>query len=216
MQLTRWIQKYVIDGLRKMDETDLRWSYLIIGGMVVAGIAVNIFMPHGWTVWPFVLAAAIMLLIHEAAERNTEGIPALTVYTVFGGAIALWMIIVFTMSAMNPLILVAGMGVIVYQAAKGIIKDREKRRVIATRRMEGRCIHCGELAGEGVEMCLNCGEEPDPDSTRLKRVQAVTQSLKRTERLRETLAPPPPSAVAAQKEKALLARRQKAQGRLKK
>jgi hypothetical protein len=216
MRWTRWIKLYVFDGVRKMDETDLRWSYLIIGVMVLTGIAVNLFMPHGWTVWAFVLAASILLLIHEAADRNTQGFPALKVYGWFGAATALWLLVVFAASAMNPFVILVGFVAMGYQVARGNIKDREKKRLIAQRQLEGRCIHCGEPADTGIEMCMNCGEEPNPDATRLKRVLGVMQSLKRTEQLKAALAPEPPTVTAAKKEQALIARRQKAQGRLKK
>ena len=216
MTWTRWIKLYVIDGLKRMDETDLRWSYLIIATLVVLGIVVNFILPHGWTVWAFVLAASILLLIHEAADRNTQGFPALKVYGWFAAAIAVWLAVVFITSTINPLVILLGFAAVGYQVARGIIKDREKRRLIAQRQLEGKCIHCGEPADTGIEFCMNCGEEPNPDATRLKRVLGVMQSLKRTEQLKAALAPEPPAATAAKKEQALIQRRMKAQGRLKK
>src|SRR5438128_3057792 len=81
-----WIQRGVPTALNQFREHDLRWSYLAVGGMVIVALIVNFLLPHGWTVWPFVLAIGILLYIHEAAERNGTGVPPMHVYGLFFGA----------------------------------------------------------------------------------------------------------------------------------
>src|SRR2546423_15275381 len=97
-----------------------------MGLMVVGGAVMNLFLPHGWTVWPFVLAAAIMLFINEAADRNGQGIPPLKVYAFVGGAVVLWMSLVLIISALNPLVLLLGLSILGYHLAKGYIKTRQR------------------------------------------------------------------------------------------
>ena len=76
--------------------------------MVFLGILVNLLLPHGWTVWPIVLAASLMLLIHEAADRNGVGVPPLMVYSFFGGVVIFWLIGIAVLSLLNPIILLIG------------------------------------------------------------------------------------------------------------
>src|SRR5438876_1871230 len=59
---------------------DLRWSYLAIGAMIIVATVVNLLFSHGWTVWPFMFSAGVLFMVHEAAERNGEGVPPLHVY----------------------------------------------------------------------------------------------------------------------------------------
>src|SRR5438309_498187 len=61
--------------VRECIDLQLRWSFFAIVGLVVLGAVVNRLIPHGWAVWPFVAAAGMMLMIHEAADRNGQGIP---------------------------------------------------------------------------------------------------------------------------------------------
>src|SRR5690242_2191907 len=93
-QSKQWVKNDAGQALRDFRDKDLRYSYLIIGGMIVIGLIVNWLFAHsrGWTVWPFVLAAGILLCIHEAAERNGTGVPPLQVCALFGGAIAGWIV----------------------------------------------------------------------------------------------------------------------------
>src|SRR5689334_7665830 len=91
LQLTRRVKEDLPRALKLFAEHDLRWTYLAMAVMVVGGAVMNLFLPHGWTVWPFVLAASIMLFINEAADRSGQGIPPLKVYAFVGGAVVLWM-----------------------------------------------------------------------------------------------------------------------------
>ena len=200
-------------AIRDYVRTDLRWSYLAILGMVIGGVVVNLLMPHGWTVWPFVMAAGMMMLIHEAAERNLGGVPPFQVYAFFIGAMACWFACIFIISRVNPVILLIGILVMCYYVALGYLKKLERKRIIMKRRMEGRCIFCGAIADYDMAYCANCGREPDPDDAQLKRVAYAPRSGNIKEKARSALKPASPTAVAKQKEQALIARRRTGQTR---
>lgn len=194
-------------GIREYVRTDVRASYLMIAGMVFLGIVVNFFMPHGWTVWPIVLAASLMLLIHEAADRNGVGIPPLLVYAFYAGVIVVWLIGIAVMSLLNPIILLIGALVLVYYCAKGYLQKIEAKRVIAKRRLDGQCIFCGHPADYEIACCMHCGREPDPDDALLRRVGFSPRAGNIKERARAALKPPTHVEAARQKEQALLANR---------
>ena len=185
----------------------LRWSYLAVGVMAVLGLMVNLLLPHGWTVWPFVLAAGLLLMIHEAADRNGHGVPPLQVYALFVSAMLLWMTIVIVIRAVNPLVLVlctCGLG---YYAATGYLKQVERVRTVAKRRAEGLCIHCGHPVDPQNVYCAQCGEEPDPDAARVRRVLATSRSAADKARTRAALSRKPAPSSAALKEQALLSKK---------
>jgi hypothetical protein len=198
-------------GIREYIRTDLRWSYLAIFGMILGGVVINLAMPHGWTVWPFVMAAGMMLLIHEAAERNLTGVPPFHVYALFFSALACWFVLLTILSLINPVILVIGLIVLGYYCALGYLKQRERNRLIARRRMEGKCIFCGAVADYDLAFCMNCGNEPDPDDAQLKRVAHAPRAGNVQQRARAALKPPSPAETARQKEQALMSRRRTAQ-----
>lgn len=193
--------------LRSFVRTDLRWSHLAIFGMMICGALVNFFMPHGWTVWPVVMAAGMMLLIHEAADRNGQGIPPLYVYGFFIGAMGTWFALVTVLSVVNPLILLVGLVALGYYCALGYIRQREHKRLVTRRRMAGQCIYCGEPADLDLAYCPRCGREPDPDDAQLKRVINATRTDADKKRARESLKPPPQAVVMRSKEQALIDRR---------
>ena len=201
--------------IREYVRTDLRWSYLAIAGMVIVGALLNLALPHGWTVWPFVMAAGMMMLMHEAAERNLTGAPPFHVYALFFGAMACWFVCIFILSMVNPVILLIGTLVMCYYLALGYLKKIERKRVIMKRRMEGRCIFCGAIADYDMAYCANCGREPDPDDAQLKRVAYAPRSGNIKEKARAALKPASPIAIAKQKEQALMARRRTGQTRRK-
>jgi hypothetical protein len=198
-------------GLREFVRDDLRTSHLIIGGLVVVGLIVNILLPNGWTVWPFVVAAGILLTIHEAAERNGTGVPPMHVYALFFGGMIAWLAVVMLISATNPFVLIIGIAAVVYYAGKGYMHEREKAKLIFYRRKEGLCVHCGERYNPENEMCDHCGEEPDPMGTQLQRVAGVARNRannQSVERARAALKPESTAATASRREKALIAQRQ--------
>jgi hypothetical protein len=176
--------------------------------MVLVGGAVNLVMPHGWTVWPMVLGAAIMMSIHEAAERTHEGVPPFKAYALFAAGLFAWLVLVVVLSAVNPLIVMLGMVAIGYQVANGWMKNRQKRLLVEARREDGRCIYCGEPANYELAYCETCGEDPDPERTRLDRVASMASQEKRGARLRAAMTPESHAASAKRREQSLLARSQ--------
>jgi|SRR5687768_5975223 len=198
-------------GLREFVRDDLRTSHLIIAGLVLVGLIVNIILPNGWTVWPFVLAAAILLTIHEAAERNGTGVPPGHVYAFFFGGMVLWMVVVMLLSVTNPFVLILGVAGVCYYAGRGYMQQREKARIIFERQRDGLCIHCGERYNPENEMCDHCGEEPDPMATQLQRVAGVARNRSSSDavaRARAALKPESTAATASRRERALIAQRQ--------
>jgi len=200
--------KYILrEGTRQFIRINLRWSYLAVAGMVVLGCVVNLMLPHGWTVWPVVLAAGIMLMVHEAADRNRQGVPPLHAYALFISAMAVWLGALAILSAINPVILLIGLIALGYYSTLGYVKQLERRKLIARRRADGLCVHCGHPADYELALCMHCGREPDPDDAQLKRVGQAPRSSRDKARARQNLTPKPPTASAAMKEQALLARR---------
>jgi hypothetical protein len=193
----------------QFDETDLRWSYLIIAAGLLVCTLVNWFFRdnHGWTVWPFAAGIAIMVLINEAADRAGQGVPPLQVYAFFIGAMVVWLGTMILLSAINPLIIVAGMGGLFYYCGRGYVEGRRREQLIAGRVAEGLCVHCGEPADYSAGYCEHCFEDPNPSATQLARVQAVALKSRDPARMRATIKQESFGASASRKEQALLARR---------
>ena len=189
--------------LAQFSLSDLRISYLAIAVMIAIGAIVNVFMPHGWTVWPFVLAAGIITMVHEAAERNGQGVPPLHAYGFFAGAVIVWVVLTAIFSVVNPVILVFGLLGLSYQAARAYIKARQRMKLIETRRAEGKCIHCGEPINKDLTYCEECGNEPDPMSTQLQRVASTIQQQKKVGHARQVLTETNKTAMS-RREKAIL------------
>jgi Flp pilus assembly protein TadB len=199
--------------VKEFSLADLRWSYLASAGMIVVGIFVNIFLPQGWTVWPFVLAAGVMMMVNEAADRNASGIPPLHVYAFVAGAVVVWIGVVMLFTAVNPFILLIGMLSLGYYCTREYIKDRQRREQMMSRMIDGCCIHCGHPVQPDLAYCDHCGEEPNPTENQLKRVASTIHQRKRTAQARAALTPQSPIASVSQKEKALLGRRPRRGGR---
>lgn len=200
----KWMTR---EAWRQFRQRDMRWSYLAIAGMAVVGAVVNLLFAHGWTVWPFVMAAGILLMVHEAVDRNGQGVPPLYAYALLGSAIAAWMLVTVVLKAVNPIVLLLGFLGLCYYGAVGYGKQLERQRLIARRRLEGCCIYCGYPADPQSVYCLHCGEEPDPDGARTGRVLSQVRTAADKARTRAALKPPPSTASAKAKEQALLARR---------
>jgi len=193
----------LLSALRSFAQQDLRWAYLINAGLVVIGAVVNIFMPHGWTIWPMVGAAGIMVMVNEATDRNAVGIPPFQVYIMIAVATILWLIGAMLLSALGPLLLIGAMIPMVYYGVRGYLRQLEHDRLVAERKREGRCVHCGEKADPQYMFCTNCGLDlnalepaPKPKLDRL--------SKKKVEHARQILAPQSPTAEVSLKEQQLL------------
>jgi hypothetical protein len=184
-----------------------RPSHLIIGGMIVVGAIINCFFAHGWTVWPFVLAFGMLTYINEAVDRNGQGIPPIQVYGFFVAVGLVWIVLILLMWSINPLIMILGVGVILYRVVEAFMRQRERERLIATRIAEGVCLHCGEVYDPNASVCPSCWEEPNPDVALLRRVALICRSPQEMARARSVLGrAKAPAGSAASKEAALVAR----------
>lgn len=201
------IKRMLRQGWREYRQRDMRWSYLAIGILVVCGAVINLFFAHGWTVWPFVFSAGLLLMLHEAVDRNGQGVPPLYAYVLLGSGVSFWLLVVVILKAVNPIVLLLGFVGLCYYAAVGYQKQLERARLVASRRAEGLCIFCGYPADPRMVYCANCGEEPDPDTSRLGRIATTSRSNTDKARTRAALTPTAPTASAKMKEQALLARR---------
>jgi hypothetical protein len=208
VEAVRWLRDNSPLAAKTWSEYDLRWSYLAVAGLIVAGAGVNLLLANGWTVWPVVAVAAILLYVHEAADRNGQGVPPMHVYGLFAAVLLVWMVVVLVLSAVNPVILLLGLGTLAYYCVKGFLRQQEARRLIEHRRANGLCVHCGEPADPAQGVCLNCGEEPNPEVMQLQRVQAVVAKGADANRMRSVLKQEGLSVAARRKEAALLRDRQ--------
>lgn len=190
---------------RQFRSRDLRWSYGAVIILIVIGVSSHIFLKHGWAVYPFCFAAGAMAMVHEAAERNGQGVPPLYVY---GGVVAiliLWVIVSVVASFFHPVVLFIGFAVLAYQLGRGYVQQRERKRLIEYRRDEGLCVRCGEPTDPQRANCLRCGQEPDP--AQLKRIASVVKNRDDYARSRSVLTPQRATATVAQKEQKLIQRR---------
>jgi hypothetical protein len=178
-RLSQVFKDYIVLGSRP--------SHLIIGGMIVLGALINCFFAHGWTVWPFVLAFGILTYINEAVARNGQGIPPVQVYGLFIGVGLAWVLIILLLWSISPIIFVLGIAVIFYRVIEAIVRQRERERLIASRRMAGVCLHCGEVYDPNSSVCQSCWEEPNPDAALLKRVAQICRSPQDMARARAVL-----------------------------
>jgi hypothetical protein len=201
------IKTAVAGAFREFARSELRPSHLIIGGIILLGAAINLIFAHGWTVWPFVAAFGILTYINEAADRNGQGIPPFQVYAFLVGVVAVWIVLVFFLSSINPLILILGLLAVAYRGTQAFLSKRERDRLIAHRRSEGLCLHCGAVNNPGAPFCESCGEEPNPDDALLRRVAEIYRTPQDMAHARATLSRAGGAgSSAAAKEKALLAR----------
>lgn len=194
-------------ALAEFAALDLRRSYFYSAGLIVCGFIVNLFLPHGWTVWPVVMVVAALLMIDEAADRNGTGVPPLRVYALALSAMAFWLLSALALSAINPFILVGGVAIVAYFGCSGFLRQREIDREFLRRRNNGLCLHCGERFDPRQTFCENCGQEPNPEAARRERVSTISRTPQSIERSKEALAQQARNADVRAKEQALLARR---------
>jgi hypothetical protein len=196
----------VFRGLKEYLILESRPSHLIIGAMVVVGAVMNLILPHGWTVWPFVLAFGMLTYINEAVDRSGQGIPPYQVYLLFLAAGAAWIVAIVLLQMINPIVFIIGIGVIVYRVVEAVMKQRERENLIATRKMQGLCLHCGSVYDPNSSVCPSCWEEPNPDAALLRRVAQICHSPADMARARAVLTRAAPSGSASAKEQALIKR----------
>jgi hypothetical protein len=196
-----------LGALREFYRTDMRVSYYVAIGLVLLGIAVNLIFPHGWAVWPFLFAAGLMSFIHEAADRNGQGVPPLYAYAFLVGVILLWVAMTLLFSMLNPFVLFLGLIALAYQCARGYLQEHERNKLIESRRAKGCCIHCGEEVPEKTAVCLHCGLEPDPTGQRMRRVASIVGGRKDAAHARSAIRYDSTSTSASKREQALLAKR---------
>jgi hypothetical protein len=202
------LKKNVKQTLREYGQTGLRWSYVIVAVMAVLGAIVNLFLPHGWVIWPAVLAIGIMVMINEAASRNTQGVPPLVVYGWVIVALIIWVAMAVIFSAIFPILMIVGIPAMIGYAIYAYLKNRKRERLLNERREKGICIHCGLRLEAKLEDCPHCGKEQalEPWSL-LRRMQVRDRTTEDVARARDLLTPKPPTVAAKRKEEALLAQR---------
>jgi hypothetical protein len=202
------LKKNVKQTLREYGQTGLRWSYVIVAVMAVLGAIVNLFLPHGWVIWPAVLAIGLMVMINEAASRNTQGVPPLVVYGWVIVALIIWVAMAVIFSAIFPILMIVGIPAMIGYAIYAYLKNRKRERLLNERREKGICIHCGLRLEAKLEDCPHCGKEQalEPWSL-LRRMQVRDRTTEDVARARDLLTPKPPTVAAKRKEEALLAQR---------
>jgi len=211
MSSTQDYKEKAVGALKQFYQTDMRWSYWVIGGLILIGIVAS-FFPGGWALYPVLFAAGALSMIHEAADRNGQGVPPLYAYGFLIGIMLVWVIVVLIFSFVHPMLLFIGMLVLAYQLARGYLQERERTKLVETRRAHGMCIHCGFETEEKKGVCPNCGEEPDPVNARLRRVASIVHVRKNTPQARGVLGKQNPLSSVKQREQALIARRQATRG----
>ena len=144
-------------------------THLVIIGLVALGCIVNLFLPHGIVVWPFVFAVSILLLLNEASDRNEVGVPPLQAYALFFGVLVVFFIFVLLISkAINPWLLI----LLSIGATWFVIRDwkqrRERNAEIDRLRALGLCVRCKTKVGDDPNAeCANCGLAANPERLRL-------------------------------------------------
>jgi hypothetical protein len=198
-------------SMREFAQTKLRWSYFVIAALVVIGVIVNILLPRGWVVWPAVLAIGIMTMIHEAADRNNEGVPPFKAYSWFAGALAVWMCVAVLLSAVGKVLFIVGLPVLLIYCVRTWQVHRKRARQIAERREKGLCIFCGEALDPRMgTFCAQCGQTDEEEDLRRRLRDAITdRSVEDVTHTREALKPESPAAAARRKEQELIERRQR-------
>lgn len=211
------IKAYLLKACRQFGWTDLRWAHLWIVAAILAAALINLFLPYGWTIWPLIPAVAAMIVINEAADRTGQGVPPLQVYVFVLAVIFIWLLGVLIMSKVPLLIQLLGVCALAWYSIDGWLKQRQRAQLVALRRQEGCCIHCGEPVDPYDQFCPNCGEDPDPGRSEQQRLASIVQHGRSHDgHARKVLKQESYAASAARKEHELLARADQRKGRVKK
>ena len=172
-------------ALQQFTRLDLRWSYIAAGVLVIVGGLLNLVLPHGWTIWPIVAAVVGMMMVHEAAERNGQGVPPGHAYAFIFGALFTWLFVGMLLSTVNVFILVLGLiGVFVY-ATHGYMEGRKREHLRAQRRQDGLCI----TAGCGSTPAWRCATTAATSRTRCRRSSSASPASRATAATRSAPAP---------------------------
>jgi hypothetical protein len=191
----------------QFSSADLRWSYIVVALLVLVSIVINVILKEGWTIWPFTAEIVAVVVIHEIAERHGEGVAPIKAYVFAFGVLAAWLGVSILLSVTNPLIILLGMGALIYFCGRGYMRLQAKLEIINHRVNNGLCVHCGEPAHPDSGVCEHCGCDPNPSDSQLKRVQAYSSKNRNPAHMRAVLKQDSLSASAHKKEQALLARR---------
>ncbi len=200
-------------ALKQFYDEDMRWSYFVILGLIVGGIVVNFFWPQLWIMWPFVFAVAVLSIVHETAERNGQGVPPLYAYGFLIGVLVFWVAVITLLNlVVNKYVLMFAIIGLGYQCAKAWVQERERTKLMESRRAQGMCIHCGEPIPEKTAVCLNCGLEPDPLGQRMRRITSIVGGKKDAVRARAAIKQESLASSASKREQAMLAKRASLRG----
>ena len=185
---------------------ELRWSYIAIGVFLVTGFIANMLVPHGWTVWPVIFMASVVAVIHELTTRNELGVPILHAYMLFGVMMLFWVVGAVILRVVGPLMLLVILPLVCY-CTRNNLRRLETLGVIAKRRRNGQCTHCGYETDPYGEFCENCGRDPGLKDYYVNPLRVGQRTDREIARARGALNPDTPNAVARKKEQALLNRR---------
>jgi hypothetical protein len=212
MQSVKEGRDKAVVALKQFYNQDMRWSYYVILGLILAGIVVNVAWPQLWMMWPFVFAVAVLSIVHEAAERNGQGVPPLYAYGFLFGVLLFWVIVVAIFSVVNKYVLLFAVIALGYQCAKAWVQERERTKLMDLRRANNQCIHCGEPIPEKTAVCLNCGLEPDPTGQRMRRISSIVGGRKDPAKARAAIKQDSIASSASKREQALIAKRASMRG----
>jgi hypothetical protein len=198
----RHLPQLLLEALRSFRDKDLRWSYLVVAGLFVVGMVINLTVRHGWAVWPVVFGIGSLCMIHEAAERNGQGVPPLHVYAWFMSLTLIWLVGAMIVSALGPWIMIAAMATAIFWAGRSWILYIGQQRLVRDRRARRQCVHCGYPSESDFPFCEHCGEDPIMDPDRKPVIKERTPE--QIERAREILTPTSPGQIARANEQELL------------
>jgi hypothetical protein len=143
-------------------------TWLVIVGLVIVGALVNIFLPGGVVVWPFVFAVSLLLIVNSASERHGVGVPPFQAYALCFGVLLVFFVFIALVSRINAWLVV----VLTILAGGYLLQDRSVRRhrarVLDVRRAAGLCVRCATPVGRGRDdVCPRCGTPAHPDRVNL-------------------------------------------------
>ena len=142
--------------------------WLVVVGLVVVGALINIFLPGGVVVWPFVFALSLLLIVNDVSDRHGVGIPPFQAYALCFGVLLVFFVFVALVSRINAWLVV----VLTILAGGYLLQDRSvrrhKARVVDVRRAAGLCVQCATPVGRGRDdFCPRCGMPAHPDRVNL-------------------------------------------------